>query len=69
MSKNSIMGINIRVYFIQTQPSPIEGPHAQEVDRDTFLNSALSNPYVAIDYDEVYHGLYLRFDQPLDEVV
>ncbi len=54
----------IQNYFIQTQPSPNEGAHAQEVTRPQFLISAEENPYVRITYDADTMGLYLRFDLP-----
>lgn len=68
MDRNTKMATVIQLYFIQTQPSPVEGAHAQEVPRETFLTAAQTNPHVQIDFDEITHGLYLRFDQPLIEV-
>jgi hypothetical protein len=61
-TRNATMAIAIKSYFIQTQPSPVEGPHAQEVPRETFMTSAAANPHVAIEFDELYESLYLRFD-------
>lgn len=54
----------IQNYFVQTQPTPTEGAHAQEVIRSDFMASAHDNPYVRITYDAHTKGLYLRFDLP-----
>jgi hypothetical protein len=68
-NKNVMMGHNVGTYFVQTQPSPTEGAHAQELTRKEFLTAAQASPHVQIDFDEITHGLYLRFDQPRIEVV
>lgn len=64
VERNAKMAQSIDTYFVQTQPSPIEGAHAQELTRKEFLTAALASPHVQIDFDEITHGLYLRFDQP-----
>jgi len=69
MTKNKNNDHVVRVWFIQTQPSPVEGAHAQEVSREDFFISVEENPYVIITFDENTGGLYLRFDLPLSDVV
>lgn len=59
----------INHWFIQTQPTPVEGAHAQEVTRDEFLLVAEKNPNVSITFDEINSGLYLRFDLALIDIV
>lgn len=54
-------------YFIQTQPAPDEGAHAQEVARDVFLAEALNHPYHPIECED--GGMFLRLDLPEREVV
>ena len=56
-------------YFIQTQPSPDEGAHAQEVDEAEWRTEAKHSPYTRITYDHETSGLHLRFDlEPVDKV-
>lgn len=63
-NRNAMMGITIKSFFAQTQPSPTEGPHAQEIPRETFLIAATTNPGVVIEFDELHESLYLRYDLP-----
>lgn len=49
-------------YFIQTQPSPTEGPHAQEVLHDDFFAACEANPWAMIEPSEEGDALYLRLD-------
>lgn len=67
--RNAVMPIPIKTYFVQTQPVPTEGPHAQEVPRETFMVTAGTNPHVLIEFDELYEALYLRFDLPRLDIV
>lgn len=59
----------IRNYFVQTQPTPVEGAHAREVAREEFFTIAEENLNVPISFDHNTAGLYLRFDLPLMDVV
>jgi hypothetical protein len=64
IERNTVMPIAIQAYFAQTQPSPTEAPHAQEIPRQTFLTAAMANPQVVIHFDDIHESLYLRYDLP-----
>ena len=49
-------------YFIQTQPSPNEGPHAQEVTAEEFHLACNEHTRAWIEW--VGESVYLRLDEP-----
>ena len=49
-------------YMVQTQPSPNEGPHAQEVSQADFRAEARAHPHAEIDFDGKSNAFYLRLD-------
>jgi hypothetical protein len=52
----------IETYFVQDQVSADEGPHAQEVAREEFVNWASANLDAPIEYDAGMAALFLRLD-------